>query len=169
MGQETYLTNEIEILVEGFFTSHHYLTTPAGELGEVTARSGSATFTAADSREFEIQRTSFWRGWYELRQNGIVIGGAVPEGFWRRTFQLGYRGLEGYVLEPTSVWNRSWRLVDPSGTALLDLEPRGVFKRGARVAVLGEVDLELLAFTYYLVNVRWQEQHAAASAAASGS
>jgi hypothetical protein len=49
---------------------------------------------------------------------------------------------------------------------LLEVQPRGIFRRGAYLTILGPVEADLLAFVYYLVNVRWQEQTAAASAAA---
>jgi hypothetical protein len=52
---------------------------------------------------------------------------------------------------------------------LLDIQPRGVFRRGAYLTILEPMNIDLLVFTYYLVNARWQEQSAAASSAAAGS
>jgi len=116
-----------------------------------------------------VERTSWWRGWHELRENGVVLGTARPLGFWRRAMSVGFRG-QMYELVPTSFWCRGWYLVDEAGTILMEVQPRGIFRRGAYVMIREPVDADLLVFTYYLVHARWQEQSTAASgAAAAGS
>ncbi len=46
---------------------------------------------------------------------------------------------------------------------LLEIRPRGIFRRGALLTILGTVDAALLVFTYYLVYTRWREDAAAAA------
>ncbi len=69
-------------------------------------------------------------------------------------------------MEPAGFWSRGWHLIDEAGTTLLEIQPRGIFRRGAYLTIIGPVDADLLVFAYYLVNVRWQEQAAVDSAAA---
>lgn len=163
--------DEIEVHVAGFFTTHHLMQTAMGVLGELSlpAFRRGGVFRSADGRELDVERTKWWRGWHELRENGVVLGTARPLGFWQRTMSVGFRG-QMYELVPTSFWCRGWYLVDEAGTILIEVQPRGIFRRGAYVMVREPVDVDLLVFTYYLVNTRWQEQTAAASgAAAAGS
>jgi len=169
MERGVWTSGEIEVAVSGFFTTHHRMQTAAGVWGEFTllAFSRSGVFRATGGRELVVERTSWWRGWHELREDGIVLGTARPRGFWRRTMSVGFRG-RMYELEPASFWSRGWRLIDEAGMMILEIQPRGFFSRGAYLTIMGPVDADLLVFTYYLVNVRWQEQ-AAASAAAAGS
>jgi len=165
--QEEWTTDEIEVVVSGLFTTRHSLQTATEVLGELTlpAFSKSGIFRVADGREMVLERTSWWRGWHELRENGIVLGTARPQGFWRRAMSVGFRGAM-YELSPSGFWPRGWHLVDNAGIPLLEIQPRGAFRRGAYLTILGPVNADLLVFIYYLVNVRWQEQSAAAGAAA---
>ena len=167
IAQESWVADEIEVVVSGFFTTHHLLRTATGILGELTlpAFNRSGLFRSADGRELVVERTSWWRGWHELRENNVVLGTACPRGFWRRTIEVGFRGAM-YELVPTSFWSRGWLLLDEMGTTLIEVQPRGVFRRGAYLMIMEPVSVDLLVFTYYLVNVRWQEQAAAAGAAA---
>ena len=125
MEQGVWTTGEIEVHVSGFFTTHHYMQTAAMVLGEFTlpAFSTSGVFHFADERKLVVERTSWWRGWHELREDGVVLGTAYPRGFWRRTMSVGFRGLV-YGLAPASFWSRGWHLVDGAGTALLEVQPR---------------------------------------------
>jgi len=169
MRREVWTTGEIEVDVWGFFTTHHRLQTELEVLGEITLSSFSGgVFHSVDGRDLVLARTSWWRGWHELRENGIVLGTSRPEGFWQRTTRIGFRG-KMYWLEPAGFWSRGWHLTDGAGTVLLDVQPRGLLRRGAYLTIVGSVHADLLVFAYYLVNVRWQEQSAAASAAATGS
>lgn len=161
------ITDGVEITVSGFFTTHHFLETVMGGLGKLIlpAFDKRGIFYSSDGRELMVERTSWWRGWHELRENGIVLGTARPQGFWRRTMEVGYQGAM-YELIPAGFWSRGWLLVDEAGTVLLDIQPRGVFRRGAYLTILEPVNVALLVFAYYLVNARWQEQSAATGAAA---
>lgn len=167
MEQEIWTYGEIEVDVWGFFTTHHLMQTTVGVLGEFTlpALSRGGVFRAADGRELVVEQISWWRGWHELREDGIVLGTAHTLGFWRQKMSVGFRG-EMYELVPASFWARSWLLTDRTGRELIKVRSRGAFRRGAYLTILGPMHTDLLIFAYYLVNVRWQEQSAAATAAA---
>jgi len=165
------ITGEIEVEISGVFTTHHSMKTSARFLGELTLPvfSNGGVFRSADGRELVVERTSWWRGWHEMREDGVVIGAARSRGFWRRTMSVGYRG-GTYELEPAGFWSRAWYLTDEAGTVLLEVHPRGFFRQRVTLAVKGRVHADLLVFAYYLVNVRMREQSAvASSAAAAGS
>lgn len=168
MSQQEWSINEIEVTVSGFFTTQHSLRSSAGTLGElsVPAWQRDNVFRFVDGRTLTLRRTSWWRGEHELREGGNLLGRATTRGFFRREMDVEFGGWVT-TLRPLGFWQRSWELVDGSGLALLEVRPRGAFRRGAYVSVLGAVDAALLVFAYYLVNVRWQEQRAAGAAAAS--
>jgi hypothetical protein len=159
--------DEAEVIVSGFFTTHHYVQTVTETLGELTlpAFSKQGVFYAAGGRELLVQRTNWWRGWHEMREGGVVLGTAHSQGFWRRTTDIGFRGAT-YELRPADFWSRRWRLHDETDATMMEIRPQGAFRRGAYLTVMKPVNVDLLIFTYYLVNVRWQEQSAAAGAAA---
>jgi hypothetical protein len=168
MAREVWPTGEIEVGVSGAFTTRHHLRTETGTLGELTLpafRTGGV-FRAGDGRELTVHRTSWWRGWHELREDETLLGTARPRGFWRRQMVV-HLGVQEYVLQPAGFWTRSYSLVDAVGRTLLEIRPRGVFRRGAYLAVMAPVDVDLLIFAYYLVHTRWQEDAAAAGAASS--
>jgi hypothetical protein len=50
---------------------------------------------------------------------------------------------------------------------MLEIQPRGAFKQGAYLTITGAVDADLVAFVYYLVHMRQQEDAAASAAAVS--
>jgi len=168
MKDQMWTFGEIEVEMWGCFTTHHLLQTETGILGEMTlpAFSSGGVFEATDGRNLVVEKTSWWRGWHELRENGVVVGTARPRGFWRRSMDVGFRG-RTYELLPADFWSRAWVLVDEMGQDVLAVEPRGIFRRGAYVSILGTVHPDLVVFAYYLVNVRWQEQSAAAATSAS--
>jgi len=168
VDQATWATDGIEVVVSGCLTTHHDMRAATGSLGTLTlpAFAVGGIFRAADGRELVVRRTSWWRGEHELRMGGVVLGTARPRGFWRQTMSVGFGGLM-YELEPVGFWSSGWRLTDGAGTALLEIRPRGVLRRGAYLTVLAPVHADLLLFAYYLVNVCWQEQTAAAAAAGS--
>lgn len=162
--QESWVADTIKVTVSGVFNTRHYLEMETGALGELTcfAFRPSGVFRAADGRELTVRRTNWWRRWYELQEGETVLGSAHPRGVFRREIVVQFTGQE-YVLEPAGFWNRCWRLTNDEGTKLLDICPRGLFRRGAHLTILDTVDVALLVFTYYLVHARWQEEAAAAS------
>jgi hypothetical protein len=167
MEEGMWTHGDVEVDVAGLFTTHHYLVAAARDVGTLTlpALSSTGTFRAAAGRELVLERTSWWRGWHELRENGIVVGTARPQGFWRQAMSVGFRG-RMYELVLAGCFSRGWRLLDDSGAIVIEIWPRGVFRRGAILNVLGPVHEDLPVFVYYLVNARWQEQTAATAAAA---
>ncbi len=167
MKRETWLADAVEVTVSGLFTTHHQLRTATGILGELTlpAFKRKGSFQAADGRALTMERTNWWRGTYNLREGRVVLGTALTQGFLQRTISVGYGGVT-HALEPLGLGSHGWHLIDEAGTALLEIRRRGIFRRGATLRVLQPVDVELLAFSYYLVNARWNEQTAAAGAAA---
>jgi hypothetical protein len=170
MNENMWTGDEIEVDVWGFFTTHHRLQAASGELGTLTlpAFSRGGKFRFADGREIVAERTSWWRGWHELRVDSVVVATARPVGFWRQRMSVGYRG-QAYELVSISCWGRGWRLFegDGGGSAVVEVQPRGVFRRGAYLQPFAPVPTDLLIFVYYLVNARWQEQASAAAATSS--
>jgi hypothetical protein len=143
------------------------MTSMAGVLGELTlpafARGGSFVF--ADGREVVMEKTSWWKGWHELREHGIVVGSARPLGFWGQRISVGYRG-KMYELTTANFWGDRWHLLDEAGTVLVEIWRQGFFRQKVALTAHLEIQLDLLVFAYYLAHVRWQEQTAAAAAAA---
>jgi hypothetical protein len=158
---------EIEVDTWGWFTTHHQMNLRGGVLGELTlpALGGGGVFRFADGRELEMEKTSWWKGWHELREAGIVIGSARPLGFWGQRMSVGYRG-KMYELATAGFWADRWHLLDESGVALVEIWREGFFRQKVAVVAHLEVQPDLLVFAYYLAHVRWQEQTAAAAAAA---
>jgi hypothetical protein len=165
VAQKTLTTDKVQVTVSGVFTTHHFIETVMEDLGELTlpASGKRGILHSSDGSEFTVERTSWWRGWHELRENEIVLGTARPQNFWRRTMDIGYRGAT-YDLISAGFWSRGWLLVGQAGTVMLDIQPRGIFRRGAHITILEPVNVDLLVFVYYLVNARWQEQAAGAAA-----
>lgn len=168
MKEKALETDRIAVGVSGAFTTHHRLETAEGVLGTITfpALRARATFQAADGGELEVQRTSWWRGEYELREHNRALATSHPRGFFRREIIIEFAD-EVYLLRQADFWSRRWHLTDGTGLSLLEIEARGVFRRGAYITVLGPLDADLLVFAYCLVQARWQEQTAAATAAAA--
>ena len=165
MTYKTITTDEIEILVSGFFTTRHQLRANTEVIGELTLRGIKmlGSFHSPDGRELEIEKMSWWKSIFEIREGGVVVGTALPRGSFRREFLLDF-GEQAYVLTPKGFGGRAWKLFDNMGTLLLEVSHRGAFRRGAYLIIRGEIDFPLMLFTYYLVNARWQEQRAAAAA-----
>lgn len=171
MRRETWLADRVEVTVSGLFKTRHLVQTATGILGELTmpAVRKRAFFRTAEGRELVIERTSWWRGTYELREDGTVLGTARPLGIFRRKNVVRF-GDRDYWLIAAGFWGRIWHLVgdEPAaqGEIVATFHPRGVFRRGAILRILRAVDLDLLFFSYYVVNARRQEQTAAAGAGA---
>jgi hypothetical protein len=92
-----------------------------------------------------------------------VRGRGDRPGLFRRDLAIWFDG-EEYALEPEGLLSRGWYLVDASGSRLLEIQPRGIFTQGAYLTITGAIDADLVAFAYYLVHMRQQEDAAAAAA-----
>jgi hypothetical protein len=168
MAQRTWMLDQIEIEVTGFFTTHHLFQASGESLGELTfpAFSQSAGFRGADGRELLMQRTHWLGSAHELLQGQVVRGTADRPGLLRRDIAIHFNG-QPYSLEPEGAFSRGWYLADGEGNTLLEIQPRGIFKQGAILTIRGAVDADLAIFSYYLVHVRQQEEAAAVAATSS--
>jgi hypothetical protein len=161
---------EVEVTVYGFFTTHHEMRTSSEALGELILYPfyGGGAFHAADGHHVEIERTSFWRGSYEARRGGTVLGSSCPRGIFRRDIDIAFDG-QAYLLRPRGFWGRSWVFEDAAGNGLVEVAPRGILRRGAWLTVLRELHIDLLAYVYFAVYIRWQQESSSAAAASSAS
>ena len=168
LTKERWILDEIEVDVSGFFTTHHCLQSRSGTLGEFTfpAFSQHATYHTFDGRELLMQKTHWLGSAHELVEGEIVRGRADRPGLFRRDMTVWFEGQE-YSLEPGRLLSRDWYLVDAGGIRLVQIQPRGVLKQGAYVTITATIDADLVAFAYYLVYTRWQEEAAGAAAVSS--
>ena len=168
MRRETWLADEVEVTVSGAFTTHHLLRTGAGILGESTvpALRKRAVIRTAEGRELVMKQTNWWRGTYELQEGDTLLGTVRPLGIFRRENIVRF-GHQDYRLRAVGLWGRLWHLADDAGRTLVEVHRRGIFRRGAILRILSPLDLDLLVFTYHIVNARWDEQTTAAAAGGS--
>jgi hypothetical protein len=166
MAQTTWMLGEIEVEVTGLFTTHHYFQTEAGTVAEFTfpAFAQEAEYRTAEGRELVMRKPRWFGTMHELLDGKVVRGTADRTGFFRRDIVIEFDG-EEYWLEPEGAFKWGWFLVDASGRRLIEFQPRGVFKQGAYITITSVMDADLVAFAYYLVHMRKQEEAAAASAA----
>ena len=155
----------IEVDVTGFFTTHHYLQAKWGELGELTFRAFNqgAMYEALDGRKVIMQK-SHWLGTaHEMLEAGVVRGRADRPGLLRTDIAIQFDG-QDYVLEREGLLKQGWFLLDAERNMLMEIQPRGVFKQGAYLSLRAPVELDLVAFAYYMVHMRKQEDAAAVAA-----
>jgi hypothetical protein len=166
MSQDTWLLDEIEVEVTGFFSTHHYFETASGTWGEMTfpAFASHGLFKDDSGRELLMQKTHWLGTRHEFVDGEVVRGNADRKGLLNREMAVHFDGQE-YLLQPVGVFDRGWYLVGPEGTVLLEVQPRGMLKQGAYVTIIGAVSADLVIFAYYLVHTRWQEDSAVAAAA----
>ena len=69
-----------------------------------------------------------------------------------------------YWLEPEGFLKQGWFLLDAERQTLMEIQPRGVLRQGAYLTVHSGIELDLVAFTYFLVQMRQQEDAAAVAA-----
>lgn len=168
MAQDIMMLYEIEVVVSGFFTTHHHFQTEWGHLGKCTfpAFSQKAIYRTPDSRELLMQKSHWLGSAHELVDGGHVRGRADRPGLFRRDIIIQFDGQE-YTLEPEGLFSQGWFLFDAGGTKLLEFRPRGALKQGAYLNITGAINSDLVAFVYYLVYMRQQEDAAATTAATS--
>lgn len=168
MYKELWTLDEIEVEVSGFFTTHHVLRTEADILGELVfpAFSQRATYRTIDGRTLLMQKTHWLGTTHELVEGEVRRGSGTRPGLFRRDIVLQVDGQQ-YSLEPEGILSQGWHLFDATGQRLLEIQRRGILGQGAYLSVRGALDLDLVAFAYYLVYMRQQEDAAGAAAASS--
>jgi hypothetical protein len=168
MAKKTWMLDQIEIEVTGFFTTHHVFRANGESLGELTfpAFSQIGEFHGANGRELLMQRTHWLGSAHQLLQGEVVRATADQPGLLRRDIAIQFDG-QPHSLEPGGAFSRGWYLMDAGGNTLLEIQPRGVFRQGAILTIRSAVDADLAIFAYYLVHVRQQEEAAAVAATSS--
>jgi hypothetical protein len=165
MRKETWVLDEIEIGISGFFTTHHTFKTQRGTIGEMTfpAFSQQGSYRAFDGRELSMLKTHWLGRSHEMRDGKVVRGRADPTGLFQRDLAISFDG-QSYSLIPEGILRQGWFLVDALGQTLLEIQPRGVFRQGAYLTIKAPLDADLMAFAYYLYYMLQQEAAAAAAA-----
>lgn len=168
MRKETWVLDEVEVGISGFFTTHHTFQTSRGVLGEMTfpAFGQQGNYRTFDGRELSMLKTHWLGRSHELLDGKVVRGRADPTGLLRRDLNLSFDG-QSYSLVPEGILKQGWLLVDAQGQTILEIQPRGVFRQGAYLTVRASLDADLMAFAYYLYYTLQQEAAAGAAAAAS--
>ena len=168
MAQDTIALGMIEVDVSGFFTTHHRFETTSGLWGELTlpAFSNYATFQTPSGHDLLLRKVHWLGSAHEASENGIVRGTADRRGAFDRDMVLWFDGQE-CLLQAAGLLNQGWYLVDYMGYQVLEVQPRGLLRQGAYLKLFDLLDVGLVAFTYYLVHVRWQEDAAVVAATAS--
>ncbi len=164
-AKNTWVLDQIKVDVSGFFTTHHYFETEVGMFGEFTfpAFSQHGTFRTADGRELLMQKKSWLGSAHECIEGERVRGVADRRGWLSRDMIVQFDG-QKYTLVPEGLLKQGWFLLDAGGNTLIEIQPRGFFRQGAYLTVRGAIGADLVAFAYYLVHMRQQEDAAAAAA-----
>ncbi len=152
MEGRTVAPGRIQVETTGLLTRRHRLVQGEKRLGEFHL-GRSTTYTDADGRRMRIERPSLWRGEIRLWVDDQV----------RATAQL--RPLEPRIevrFGATRLWlqrvdrvAQTWALVD--GEPLLTIRRTGW--RRAEITVHTPIDGDLVAFSYYLVVIRWRARY----------
>ena len=94
---------------------------------------------------------------------GVVRGRADRPGLLRTDIAVQFDG-QDHILEPEGLLKQGWFLLDSERHILMEIQPRGVFTQGAYLNVRAAIELDLIAFAYYLVHMRKQEDAAVVAA-----
>lgn len=165
MKTRTGMLGTIEVNVTGFFTTHHYLQAEWGDVGELTFRAfgQGAIYHALDGRKLVMQKRHWLGHAHEMVDGNIVRGTGDRPGLFRMDIAVQFDGQE-YSLEPEGILKQGWLLLDADRRLLMEIQPRGVFKQGAYLNLESSIELDLVAFAYYLVHMRKQEDAAVVAA-----
>jgi hypothetical protein len=166
--QESLALGVVEVGVSGFFTTHHCFDSEAGLLGELElpAFSDYGVFHATSGRELLLHKVHWLGSAHEVSEGGIVRGTADRRGVFDVDMALHFDGRE-YTLQAAGLLSQGWYLCDHAGYQLLEIQPRGILRKGAILTLFDVIDTGLVAFAYYLVHVRWQEGAAVIAATAN--
>ena len=165
MNSKSGVIGTIEVEVTGFFTTHHCLQAEWGDLGKLTFRAFNqgATYEAVDGRKVTMQKRHWLGTAHEMIDGGAVRGRGDRPGILRTDIALQFDG-QDYILEPEGLLKQGWFLLDAERHILVEIQPRGVFRQGAYLNLRAPVELDLVAFAYYLVHARNQENAAVVAA-----
>ena len=170
MAVECLMIEKIEVSVTGFFTTHHDFGTPAGRWGRLTlpAFRDEGTLRRENGRELVMRKVHWLGSAHEMLDGDFVRGTADRSEFLSQDLNIEFDGQQ-FRLAPEGILNDGWYLADAAGTELLQIRPRGILREGAYLTITGPVDEDLVAFAYYLVHTRWQEEAAAVAATTAAS
>lgn len=159
-----YLADVIEVTVSGGLKTEHVFHAADSALGVLNLNGmiSKGVFQGADGVELRMEKTSFWKSEYQLLEGGRIVGRAASPKAFKREFEIEYEG-QPMRLKPARAKFRSWSFLDAAGNPVLEIRPRGAFKRGAKIQLFAPCALGLLAFAYTLVARRWQEENSAAA------
>ena len=150
--------------VTGTFTTEHVFNTSAGILGvlELKPSKGKGSFQSAEGNiQYDFDNTAFLKPNYELKENGIVLASSEKRSVLGRQLLIQSQEKK-FLLLPGGGKLRSWGLWDNKEQKICEVQPLGVFKRGARILIRQEISIPLLVFVYCLVLKRWQDESSAA-------
>jgi hypothetical protein len=152
----------IEIAVSGAFRTEHIFHTAGGVLGKLTmnASRSQGIFQGQENLELVFVKESFWKSTYNISRQGQILGTAKPEKVLSRKVGLAVEG-ETYNLHPGGSKLRSWRVLNSDGQPLIEIQPKGGLRRGARLLFFRESTVSVIVFAYCLVTRRWQEESSA--------
>ena len=115
-----------------------------------------------DAREYRLAQEGFWSGDFLLATDQEVLARAAKSAFVRRfVVQTGERE---FILEPASLFTRSFRLVE-NGLIVGYVLPNHRFTRACTLEFPDDLPVPVQVFLFWLVVLLWRR---AASAAAAG-
>ncbi len=161
MSEMEYRVDLIEVLETGIFKTEHVFHAKASILGNMSLKGNKMEghFRGADGSEMSIKKTNFWKSAYELRIGEELIAIAQKRKIFSPTYVIQKRG-NLYGLTPGGNKSRSWRLLNNNKQELCEFQPRGVFKKGAKIFIKADIPIEIMVLSYTLVILRWQERSA---------
>jgi len=159
MNKESLSADIVEVVERGLFKTEHIFGASAEIVGLLNLNAGKSKgkYTGSDGRDFDFERTSFWKSHYQFSEGGVALGNAASQGVLKRGLVVVFEN-ENYFLLPGGSRIRSWRLMGSQEQILSEYKPRGAFKRGAQIRIFNPLPYALLVFGYCLVSKRWQEQ-----------
>jgi len=159
MNDQEIKADLIEVIESGTFKTAHVFQYGGGILGVLNLKTGrtEGIFKSEDGKEFFFKKTSFWKSIYEWKDSHSLLASAAPTGKFNRAFLIDFQDMT-YGLFPGGSKLRSWKVKDTFSQDLCEINPRGAFKRGARIRIGAEIPIGLLTFCYCLVSKRWREQ-----------
>jgi hypothetical protein len=148
--------------VSGTFSTEHLFQTSAGILGVLKLKSSKAkgSFQTADGTVYDFDHAAFLKPNYQLKLDDEVLIRSEKRSTLGRQLKVHVNG-KTYLLRPGGGTTRSWTLWDEDEYKVCEIQPKGVFSRGAKILIRQEIEMPLLVFTYCLVIKRWQEESSA--------